>query len=94
MLLLHCTQYLRVTGAGQKAAKKAGNRLTAFHPGLFVYNTSAADGGTAAVPTSVPESYISLGRACVSEDPLARPTFEDIVKELENVKRDIMEGLQ
>ena len=94
LLNAHCTQYLRVTGAGPKAAKKAGGRLAAFHPGLFVYNTAADDGSaSAAVPKSVPESYIALGRACVSDDPLVRPTFEDIIRELENVKRDIMEGL-
>jgi hypothetical protein len=90
-----------VTGAGSKAAKKGGGgtRLAAFHPNLFTYNMTSdgSDGGgdgvipAAAVPSMVPESYVALGRACVSEDPLARPTFDDIVRELERVSRDAQE---
>ena len=42
-------------------------RYAAFYRGLFSYD----DGGP--MP-----AYVALGRACLSEDPLARPTFEEV----------------
>ena len=75
-------QYLRVTGAGSK--KKGGGRLTAFHPNLFTYAGDSV--GSHAV--TVPPSYIALGRACVAEDPLQRPTFDEVLSALEVVRRD------
>ena len=74
-------QYLRVTGAGSKM-KEGGSRLPAFHPNLFTYVVASGPAST------VPPSYIALGRACVAEDPLQRPTFDQVLKALELVRRD------
>ena len=70
-----------MTGAGSKN-KKGGSRLPAFHPNLFTYVVTC---GPAA---AVPPSYVALGRACVEEDPLQRPTFDEILSALEVVRRD------
>ena len=43
-------------------------RGAAFYRGLFSYD----DGGP--LP-----AYVALGRACLSEDPQARPTFEEVL---------------
>ena len=77
-------QYLRVTGAGSKKKGGGGSRLTAFHPNLFTYAGDSV--GSHAV--TVPPSYIALGRACVAEDPLQRPTFDEVLSALEVVRRD------
>ena len=62
--------------------KEGGSRLPAFHPNLFTYVVASGPAST------VPPSYITLGRACVAEDPLQRPTFDEVLKALENVRRD------
>ena len=89
-LLLPCSsQYLRITGAGSKKkgvsdGAGGGSRLTASHPNLFIY----ADNSVSGQAVTVPASYIALGRACVEEDPLQRPTFDEILSALKGVRRD------
>ncbi|GAX77123.1 hypothetical protein CEUSTIGMA_g4569.t1 [Chlamydomonas eustigma] len=85
-------QYLRVSGVGAKAASNAGNRLATFHPNLFGYNDPGC--GTAGSPASlhVPSSYVRLGSACVSQDPLARPTFEEVLIALKQIQADAEEA--
>ena len=77
------SQYLlREAGASQKAIG-ADAALAFFHPNLFTY---MVDRGPA---SSVPPSYIALGRACVAEDPQQRPTFDEVLFALEGVRRDL-----
>ena len=83
------SQYLRVTGAGSKKkggsdGAGGGSLLTASHPNLFTY----ADNSVSGQAVTVPPSYIALGRACVAEDPLQRPTFDEILSALTVVRRD------
>ena len=81
------SQYLRVTGAKKKGGSDGaggGSRLTASHPNLFTY----ADNSVSGQAVTVPPSYIALGRACVAEDPLQRPTFDEILSALTVVRRD------
>ena len=89
-ILLYPSQYLRVMGAGARAAQEAAGevkgRLTAFHPNLFTYAGDCV--GSHAV--TVPPSYVALGRACVAEDPLQRPTFDEVLKSLKDVRRDAL----
>ena len=89
-VLLYPLQYLRVMGAGAKATQEAAGeikgRLTAFHPNLFTYAGDSV--GSHAV--TVPPSYVALGRACVAEDPLQRPTFDEVLSALEVVRRDAL----
>ena len=68
--------------AGAGSNKKGGSRLAITHPNLFTY---ADNIGPA---SSVPPSYIALGRACVAEDPLQRPTFDEVLSALEGMQRD------
>ena len=70
-----------MTGAGNKK-KNGGGHLPAFHPNLFTYTTGRGPAST------VPPSYIALGRACVAENPLVRPTFDEVLGALEVVRRD------
>ena len=41
-----------------------------------------------AVPQYVPASYATIMKKCWSEDPVARPSFGDLVERLEGIKRD------
>ena len=83
-ILAHTLQYLlRESRADKKAIEADGDRPTSFHPNLFTY----AD--TSGPASSVPPLYIALGRACVAENPLNRPTFDEVLKILEIVWRDL-----
>ena len=81
--LSYSSQYLlrEKAGAGQKASG-ADSHIAFFRPNLFTYVDSSSPAST------VPPSYIALGRACVAEDPLKRPTFDEVLFGLEGVRRD------
>ena len=80
---MHTLQYLlRESRAGKKADGADGSPLAFFHPNLFTYAPNRGPAST------VPPSYIALGRACVAEDPLQRPTFDEVLYALNGVRRD------
>ena len=80
--MLSLQYLLRESRAGKKADGADGSPLAFFHPSLFTYAPNRGPAST------VPPSYIALGRACVAEDPLQRPTFDEVLYALDGVRRD------
>jgi hypothetical protein len=53
---------------------KGRSKLSTYHPSLFVYEDCLLP------------RYEQLGRACLKENPLLRPTFEEVLRELEAIR--------
>ena len=73
----------KLRGSDEAGGGERGGNSRLGHPNLFNY---CVEEGTAVESYVVPPAYIDLGRACISENPLERPTFEEILRMLAGIK--------
>ena len=55
---------------------KGRSKLSTYHPSLFAYHDCLLP------------RYEQLGRQCLKESPLLRPTFDEVLRELQSIKAE------
>ena len=80
------SQYLEVmrstTNRTAAAAAQMVRMASVYQPNLLSYKDSYSNSLSA---PKLPPAYMKLGESCLAKDPLARPSFEEVIEALEGM---------